>query len=166
MVRKAIMVIMVVLVTLFVAGTASAGSSINLDEITKNVPIGGTVDFTVTLQTSNTGPGVIAWRIESGDPITAKLESEPLDKFGYITVTTPPSSQPFTLTVKAGDGAVVGQEYLVRLSYCTGTGPCEGNTARARAEAGAIPTPELSTSILTATGLIGLIGLVRMKRKD
>lgn len=166
MIRKAIMVVMAVLVALFMVGTASAGSAIGLDKITKNVPIGGTVDFKVTLQTSNTGPGVIAWRIDQTDPITANLESEPLSKFGGIIVSTPPETQTFILTVAAGEDAVVGQEYIVRLSYCTGTEPCEGNTARARAEAGVIPTPELSTSILTATGLIGLIGLVRMRRKD
>lgn len=160
-------VLISVLTILSTVNPVSAGSVIGLDEITKDVPIGGTVDFTVTLQTTNTGPGVMAWRVNPmNQPITAELDNKGLSKFGFVSINTPPSPKTFTLTVAAGNGAVVGHEYLVELNYCTGTEPCEGNTAIARAQAGVIPTPELSPSILTAVGLIGLIGLVRMRRKD
>lgn len=160
MVKKAMMAVMAVLVVLFMVGTASADTTITLDSLTKDVPIGGTVDFTVTLSSDTNGS--LQWDVAiPADPITAKIAPGAFAKSGNVGVTVPPNVQIFTLTVKAEDGAVVGQKYKVKVKYFNTEQDLE-----AMATAGTIPTPELSTSILTAAGLIGLIGLVRYRRKD
>jgi hypothetical protein len=158
--------LIMVLAVLLLAGAASAGSTVTLPVDTKNVAIGGSTNFNVVLNTSYQGPGTLNW--VTGDPaITATLDGGALATSGHIDVNTEKNvEQVHTLTVAIGSGAVVGQEYIVDINYCHGNGKCEDSNIRARAEGTVIPTPELGTSILTATGLVGLLGLVRMRRKE
>lgn len=170
-INNLLLILISVLMILSMANAVDAWATLSLDETTKSVPVGGTVDFIVTLRTNDTF-GTINWNIAPADPITAKwkvLSGSGLvdgsQKSGTITTAGMSTDRIFKLTVTAGNGAVIGQKYLVDINYCTGV-MCTNNAAIAIAEAGVIPTPELSPSILTAIGLIGLIGLVRMRRKD
>ncbi len=158
--------LIMVLAVLLLAGAASAGSTVTLPVDTKEAPIGGSITYDVVLNTSHPGPGNLTW--VTGDPaITATLDGGTLATSGYIHVNTVKNvEQPHTLTVAVGSGAVVGHEYSVDINYCSEKGECEDEEIKARAEATVIPTPELSTVILTSGGLVGMLGLMRIRRKE
>lgn len=149
---KKIMAIAVVLMTLFVGG-ALAAATIGLDKLVKDVPIGGDVHFTVTLDTDTAGD--LEWHAAS--PLIATMDG---DSSGSISISSPGVST-HDLKVSAGSGVVVGQKYKITLIFL--------NTAQdieAVATAGGVPVPELSTSILTAAGMIGLLGMVMFRKRD
>ncbi len=158
--------LIMVLAVLLLAGAASAGSTVTLPVDTKNVAIGGSTNFNVVLNTSFQGPGTLNW--VTGDPaITATLDGGAPATSGHINVNTAKNvEQAHTLTVAIGSGAVVGQEYIVDINYCHGNGKCEDEEIKARAEGTVIPTPELSTVALMSAGLVGIFGLVRIRRKE
>jgi hypothetical protein len=163
--------LIMVLAVLLLAGAASAGSTMTLPVNTKEVDIGSSTDFKIVLDTSHSGPGTISWT--TSDPaITATLDGGTLATSGQIDVTTVPFvEQPHTLTVAIGAGAVAQQEYSVDVNYCfeapgNGKAVCGNGKIKAKAQATVIPTPELSTILFTATGFVGLLGLVRMRRKE
>lgn len=158
MVKKAIMTVLIVLL---VAGIVSAGSTLTLDELTKSVNIGDSVDFTVTLSTTHVGPGTLSWESEDS-VITASLDGASLAGSGEIGVSTPPSPQDHTLTVFAGPAAIAGTEYAVYVYYCY-EDTCDGQKVRAQAEAGVTPVPEVATAGLVGLGLVGLVALRRKK---
>ncbi len=164
--------IMALIVLISMAGLASAGSTLTLPVGIKDVKIGDPIgtDFEVILNTSHAGSGVISWDT-SESFVQASMDGEPFSNSGHIDVDTQKDrEQAHTLTVRLTSGATIGEEYGVFLNYCYGerggSAQCQGNAAKAKAEATVNPTPELSTSILTATGLIGLVGLVRLRRKN
>lgn len=168
--------LLLVVVSLLTIGVVSAldFATLDLDQRVKELPIGGTVDFTVYLDVTTIGDNnpdqrTISWQIPGGYPIEAKLDSESYAKSGHMHFVPPSSSEwskTFTLAVKTTNGAEAGKAYPITISYCEGGGSCFGETAVAKTTAGVIPTPELSTSVLTAIGLVGLIGLVKLRRKD
>lgn len=148
---KKIITIAVVLMTLFIGG-AYAAATIGLDALVKDVPIGGDVTFTVTLDTDTTGD--LLWSTQS--PLTATMDG---DSSGSISITSTGVST-HALKVAAGSGAVVGQKYKIKLIFLNSEQDIE-----AVATAGGVPVPELSTSILTATGLVGLLGMVMFRKR-
>ncbi len=163
--------LIMVLAVLLLAGAASAGSTITLPVPTKDVAIGSSTDFNVVLDTTHEGNGTLNWETDNSS-ITATLDGGTLATSGSIPVTTVKNEpQSHTLTVVVGSGAVVGQEYSVDINYCyakgnSGKEKCEDGKIKARAEATVVPTPELSTVILTSGGLVGMLGLMRIRRKE
>lgn len=163
--------IMILIVLLSMTGIASAGSNLNLLVDTKEVQIGNSTgtDFTVLLNTSHNGPGRISWNTDD-EPLEAKIDGANFSESGEIQVVTDKNvEQSHILTVRTTRGATVGQEYSVYLNYCFGNGgksECESEKAKAKAEATVLPTPELSTAVLMSAGLIGIFGLVRIRKKE
>ena len=159
--------LIMVLAVLLLAGAASAGTTVTLPVNTKDVAIGGSTTFDVVLATSHEGNGTLNWEADDS-AITATLDGGTLATSGHIDVVTVKNvPQSHTLTVVVGAGAVVGQEYSVDVNYCYGNpAVCDNGKIKARAEATVIPTPELSTVILTSGGLIGMLGLMRIRRKE
>jgi hypothetical protein len=141
--------LLIALFLLILTDTASAGASIGLDDLQKEVLVGGTVDFTVILKSTYNGDGVLAWGTDDS-AITATLNGGTMAMNGNIGVHTSPGQQSFTLTVAAGDGAVNGKTYNIQINYCyqlQENTVCERNIAKATAEADIIPTPELDIGI-------------------
>ncbi len=166
--RKSLIMVLAVLLT---AGAVSAGSTITLPVPTKDVDIGSSTDFNVVLDTTHPGNGTLNWETKDS-AITATLDGGALAKSGHIDVnTTKNVPQSHILTVAVGSGAVVNKEYSVEINYCYEKGnsekeKCEDGTVKAKAEATVVPTPELPTISLTVGGLVGILGLVRMRRKE
>lgn len=170
--------IAIILATLFLVGTASAiqtpDATITPSTSTKNVIIGSStgVDFVLTLTAlkgNAVGEGTLIW--DSGDStIVARMDNTgSFVSSGSFDVTTVLNSpQDHTLTVKTADGVINGQSYPITINFCRpDSGECVGTgKVRATASATVIPTPELSTSVFTAVGLIGLLGMVKFSKKN
>ncbi len=158
--------LIIVLAVLLLAGAASAGSTITLPVPTKDVAIGSSTDFNVVLDTTHQGNGTLNWET-SDSAITATLNGGTLATSGHIDIVTVKKvPQSYTLTVAVGSGAVVGQEYSVDINYCYANGKCDNGKIKAKAEGTVIPTPELGTIVLMSAGLVGIFGLVRIRRKE
>lgn len=152
--------LLVLMVAIVMIGTANAGSQLTVDDIDKEVPVGGSVSFTLTLNTSDSGTGRFDWFTLPIDPvISTDIDG---DTDGSISFSnTPNVDQTFTLTVTAGDGATVGNTYETTVEYYGGT-PVR---LKAMVTAGTPVIPEANTAILTSAGIIGLIGLITIRRR-
>ncbi len=145
-------------------GPSMAASYITPDDKVKDIIPGGIATFYIKLSTTD-GSGQLKWSINGAEPITAKIDSESFDKHGYVDVTYPPEDHYYTLTVQTDGVLVDGEEYEVQLDYEVPGSHLAGETLRARAYVG-VMVPELSTTILSTVGLIGLLGLLRFRRND
>ncbi len=156
------MVVIFVLATLLTAGAASASSLVPDQEI-KNIPVGGSVSFTLTLTSSYTESGVLTWQVYNSPPITASVDGAAIGATG----TTPSFAviknipQTHTLTVYADQNAVVGQSYDVQVNYLG-----QNLILRAMVTPTVEPIPEVSTMALTSVGMLGLLGMVMLRRRD
>ena len=160
--------IITMLITMFVLiGTASAGYNLTLPVKDKEIPIGGETTFAVILTTDpGITNGTLAWEVVDGAPISAKLDGASFASSGEISVDTDTLVPvTYTLTVQTVSGAIVGAVYEVYVSYCK-EDTCEDNRVRASATGTVVPTPELSTGILSTVGLLGLFGLVKFSKKN
>jgi hypothetical protein len=159
---KKTLILYVVGIIMLLAGIASATSLVPDSEI-KNIPIGGTVDFTLTLNPSYTETGSLEWQTFDA-PITARINNVGTfalsGSYGPFSVTKL-VSKTFILTVAADSNAVVGQQYDVEVDYLNTV-----SVIKARATTTVDPVPELSTSILTITGLVGLVLLINTRRRN
>lgn len=162
MVNKMIMTVTFVLVALLTVGTASATSLVPDSEV-KNIPIGGSVSFTLTLNPSKTESGALTWEVFNTPPITASVDGAAIGATG----TTPSFavsagvSQTHTLTVYADSSAVEGQLYDIQVNYLG-----QNLILRAMTTPAVNPIPETSTMALTSVGVIGLLGMVMFRRRD
>ncbi len=160
MIKKIITIAMVVLATLFLVGAASA-TSLTPDSEVKNIPVGGSVSFTLTLSSSQTESGVLAWTTFD-TPITASVDGAATGATGttpsFAVVKDTP--QTHTLTVYADANAVQGHTYYVQVDYL-------GQNLRLRAMVSPAvePIPELNTMALTSVGMIGLLGMIMLRRR-
>ncbi len=168
MTKKTITIVIVMLVALiYMAGTAAATGDILIHPDTPTITVGvdpnavsppleveyvgwgtaGTTAYNVIVSRNSDNyvpPGCTVSGTITGDPQTVELT---------------------TCIIPTSD---VGAPYHVYASAACPTGGCEG-TSRSRSltvDAPLNPIPELGTSVLVATGLIGLLGLVRSRRRD
>lgn len=171
MTRKRLIIAIVVLITLLMVGIASADQIILDPEAVLEINVTEIGHYTLTLKT-NVDPigGYMSW-VSDSPLIWAGIDAAPTGQSGTKTITTSSTcsgsgnaricTQIFDLQVEPQSGITLYEQHDVTVTYSTVHG-----VARAMATASDIPIPELGTSILTATGLIGLIGLVRSRRKD
>lgn len=154
-------IVIFVLAILLATGTASA-TSIVPDQEVKNVPIGGSVSFTLTLTSSYTESGTLTWQVFNSPPITASIDGAAIGAFG----TTPSFAviagvpQTHTLTVYADATAVPNQLYDIQVNYLG-----QNLILRAMTTPAVDPIPEMNTMALTSVGMIGLLGMVFYRRK-
>lgn len=149
---KKMTTIAIVLMTLFV-GAAYAAATIGLDDLNKNVPIGGSVHFTVTLNTDTAGD--LKWSA-ANPPISATMDG---DSSGSISVS--PGETTHDFEVFADTTAVQGKVYKLKLIFLN-----EEQDIEAVATGSVEPIPELNTMALTSLGVIGLLGMVMFRRRD
>lgn len=150
MVKKMI-TIAAILMTLFV-GVAYAAATLTLDDLNKNVPIGGSVHFTVTLNTDTAGE--LKWY--SASPITATIDGV---SGGSMSIASAGETT-HDLEVFAPGTAVKGHVYKVKVMFLD-----EEAELEAVATGSVEPIPELNTMALTSVGIIGLLGMVMFKRR-
>ncbi len=161
MTKKIITAVIVMLATLFLIGAASAASvditsTAPIDPITGAyiIPINGMSAYaSVNLQAEYMG-----WILPATYDIQVRAGNE--DPTGTIVWSVPITAMPFsTFTAPIAWIPTTSGLYTVY---------AEGNKIGKIRSAVQVtnPIPESSTSILTATGLIGLFGLVRSRRRD
>lgn len=167
MTNKTITAAIIVLAALFMVGTASATDQITVNpDTTLDIDVGTVGHYTLTL-TTNIDPidGRLYW--ESDDSlIWANIGDAPVDIYGDMTITTSSTcsgtgksqvcTQTFDLQVEPQSGITLNEQHDVTVTYENING-----VAKAMATAGTIPTPEVATVILVASGLIGLVVLRR-----
>jgi len=146
---------------------ASAGSSLAVDNVQKTISPGGTQTFKLTLTTTNSGTGTLTWWSDAG--ISAAIDGD-ADGSHSFTISSPNT---FTLEVNADPTIVDGTEYITTVMYSGGDClDANGNSKPScRVALGALVTPgvitpEVSTVGLMSVGIIGLIGLVKLRRKN
>lgn len=163
MIKKMTMAVVTMLIALLMIGVASAGPDIQVlpdtGGDTIQIPVDGVtdaytligleVDWTGWTGCSATTPCVYSAEIldENGVQVWSASGSQTSGPSWIETADewVPSSSLTKSYTLYA-DGHF--KKYLKTIEQPIG------------------PIPELSTSILTATGLVGLLGLVRLRRKD
>lgn len=141
---------------------ASAYVDLTIAPTSKDIPVGTIGDFIITLKTSDVGKGELKWKTD--DPrVTARINGEGrFKKSGVFSFTnTPDVAQTFILEVQPQDGATLGQPVEIEIDY-------KGKKGKVKAEvtASVTPVPELSTVVLMSVGLIAMIGLVKMRRRN
>jgi len=156
--------VLCVFIMMLTTGLASATAQLTVDELEKEVPLGGTVDFTITVLDSEAQPAAaLGWH--TYDPlITANIPgSGTLTQNGAYTPIAIVANTPtaFTLKVAADPNAVLNNKVRVKVLYFNTELDLE-----ALVTAAVIPTPELPTSALMSVGLIGLFGMVYLRRKN
>lgn len=151
-------IIIPLIVLLSAVSLASAGPAVlDVTPLTQDIPVGTTGTYALTLTT--TVAGALSW--DTGTPLlSASIDGAPAGQTGSIAVGVGTSAH--TLSVTPLSGITIGTPYDIDLSHTQGGGV----TAKATATAGVVPIPELSTVALMSAGMIGLFGLVRVRRKD
>jgi hypothetical protein len=159
--RTKIIATVALVMLLSTAMIASAGSTVAVNPLNQNINIGSTGTYTLTLDTTYTGPASLKWDADSAF-VVASINGQPLAQTGTYSFTSTGGVQTFTLEAKPLSGVTVGTETDILVAFSQGG----SITAKASASAGVIPAPELSTVTLMSAGMIGLFGLVRIKRRD
>lgn len=175
MVRKELITLMVVLSVIGIAAAATI-AELTISPKTQTIDVtpspNPVVTYTVTLKTNDPAgsPGELSvstddsavWAKVGGTP-TSQFSSHPFtvagvpDSDGVITMT-------FSLSAtvdEANEASVTNENHKIRVKYQDK----EGETL-AMVTGNITPVPEVSTGILMSAGLIGLVGLVRFRRKD
>lgn len=163
-------VTMVILTMLIATGIASAADQIAVDPSTVlDIDVGAIGHFTLTLKTSaDAKGGNLDWASDNS-LIWAGIDGAPTGQFGVKAISTSSTcsgtpqicTQTFDLQVEPQSGITLNEQHDITVTYKNAKG-----VAKAMATASGNPIPELSTIALTSAGLIGLIGLVRFRRKD
>jgi len=159
-----ILVFAVFVMVISTASLASATGQLTVDSLEKTVPLGGTVDFTVTVNDTEAQTAATLQWVTGNPNITANIPG--LGSFvqagSYnpvvIAANTPTT---FTLRVKADANATVGSKVNVRVFYLDQVADLQAVVTTS-----VVPTPEVPTSALMAVGLIGLVSVVRFGRKN
>jgi len=165
-------IIMLLIASIILVGTVSAHSegkclaTLTIPDDDKTVLVGNTVNFTLNLMPDSNGAGSFTWVAPS--PLTAKIDPEEFSSSGGVQFNTDNGVlYTRTLTVMANSGVEIGHPYVVTVTYCEwGLPACKDTHIMTTAQGTITPTPELSTAIFTAAGLIGLIGLIKFSKKE
>lgn len=158
MTKKIITVAIAILMTLFVAGAADASPNVVINPDTGAdpvlIPVGGLAGL---------GANYISWPCTTLNSCEYSVQVIDLSvggvRFDIDGVSTSSSwSVPITWAPTESD---IGNEFIIS------AGGAYPKTRYAKVvEQPASVLPELGTVILTTTGLIGLVGLVRLRRRD
>ena len=159
--RNKIIATVALVMLLSTAMIASAGSTVTVNPLNQQINIGSTGTYTLKLDTTYTGVAHLSWDTDNAF-VVASINGKPLAQTGQFDFTSTGGVQTFTLVAKPQSGITVGDETDILISFSQGG----SITAKASATAGVIPAPELSTVTLMSAGMIGLFGLVRIKRRD
>lgn len=145
---------------------AAAYANMTVAPLTQDIGIGTNGSYLVTLITNQEGSANLEWITESPvifatvGPVGGPF-SEPLAQTGSYPFTAVTGVQTFELRVQPQSGATVGTEYDISVIF-----DHDVVGVKALATAGVTPIPELSTVALISTGVVGLFGLARVRRRD
>lgn len=159
-------IIVSVMMTLLMIGSASADPVINilpssgpnvLPDGTIEVPVGSDAFTTIGLSASYTG-----WVAGNAYSVQVIRDSDGTVVFNHVHSGGLPAANYIAEIhwIPAGD---LGQTYTVDAWGITSSGR---RTWKVETTAPVNPTPELPTSALMAVGLIGLIGVSKLRRKN
>lgn len=163
--KKGLIVIISMLALLVsLTGIAGATGSITVDQLKKEVPLGGTTVFKVNATSADIQHGIIKWDTES-PLITGNFTGTNYTQNGSSDVVSLMGNDYFLFTVKVNPNAQVGKLYNIPLSLYTQDG-VQQLKLQGLVTAGVVPIPELNSGVLISAGLVGLLGLVRLKRKN
>lgn len=138
-----------------------APATLIVSPLSQDINVGNTGIYTLTLNTPFVGTVTLSWDTGSPD-VLARIGAAPPAQAGSFSFTNTGGSTTHTLAVTPVSGVTTGMEYDIDISHSQGGSA----TVRARATAGVVPIPELSTVVLMSAGMVGLFGLARMQRKD
>lgn len=152
-----------------------AGSGVNaqlgINPLEKDIDIETVGHYTLTLTTNVDvdSSGQLTWKTDDQN-ITAGIDAAPSGQSGSITISKSSTcvgspqvcTATFDIQVKPLNGITPNTAHSIILSAFNNTNTGE---MTAVVTAGINPVPELATGILMAAGLIGLVGLVRYKKK-
>ena len=154
--RRNLAIIAILLSTVIVA---SALSTIDINPKSKKIKIGKTGQYEIILKTDVIGLSKLDWETDSPD-ILASIGGQPPGQTGSFDFNSNGKTQVFKIDVTPQAGAVVGKTYHVKISFLNTNSEVEATVT-----GDVVPTPELATGLLMITGLVGLFGIARFKRK-
>lgn len=174
--RKSIVTLMTMLLVIGIAAAATY-ADLSIDPKTQTIDITGSPNpvktYTVTLETDDPAGSDGALVVNTDDPaIWAEIGDTTPDVrssiYPFTVAGTPDANGIITMTFslyatvdEANEASVNNENHAIKVKYFD----TEGEVI-AMVTGRLDPIPELSTSILTAAGMVGLFGLVRLKRKD
>ena len=151
----------VAFVLLLMVSVAFAYSELRVSPRTQEIKVGTNGTYTVTLDTDS-GNGSLHWDTNSPNILARIGGVGTFKKNGFYDFTsTGVDGQTFTLEVQPQDGVTINQKYKTTVTYKN-----QLQEAEATVTASTIPTPEPATIVTAAVGLIGLVSLVRYRKKD
>lgn len=162
---KKIAAIIIGIISLSVIAMAVSQLTVSPDTV-QDIDVGAIGHYTLTLTTS-TDPigGSLHWHADDAK-IWAGIDAAPTGQTGDEPITTSSTcsagvcTQTFDLQVQPQSGITLNVVHDITVDYLNDHG-----VAKAMVTASGNPVPEVSTGLLVTTGLIGLVGLVRYKRK-
>lgn len=145
-------------------------AQLGLNPLSKDIDIGTVGHFTLTLTTNvNANGGQLTWQTD--DPlILAGIDAVPSGQSGSLTISKNSAcagspqicTATFDIQVKPQNGITANTDHSITLSAFNNQNT---DKVTATVTGGINPVPELAVGILMTAGLIGLIGLVRYKKK-
>ncbi len=162
---RKVLILIAMLVSTAVLAAAYAELTVDPDE--QEILVGDIGEYTLTLNTDQAGDRQMSW--DTGTPVILArvgkaddIEDQTLSQTGsYNFDSSGADGQEFKLHIKPTDDAEINEHYDVSIAFGSGAWHIG-----ALVTATVIPIPELSTIALTSAGLLGMIGLVRTRRKD
>lgn len=162
---KKIAAIIIGIISLSVIAMAVAQLTVSPDTV-QNIDVGSIGHYTLTLTTSTDAKGgSLHWHSDSA-LIWAGIGAAPTGQTGDKSITMSSTcsggvcTQTFDLQVQPQSGITLDVVHDITVDYLDQHG-----VAKAMVTASGNPVPEVSTVLLMTAGLIGLVGLVRYKRK-
>lgn len=158
--KKLIVAILLTLIPL-----AAAYATLTVDPVKQDIPIGTDGSYKVTLVTDNSGPSHMEWITDDSKilavigPVGGPFGS--MSQAGSYAFNAVAGVQIFELRVSPQPGVIVNTEYDISTIF-----KHDKKGVKAVVTASANPTPEMPTVALLGTGLVGLIGIARYRRKD
>ena len=157
----------IAMVMISLIGIAAAWANLGISPDTQSIYVGTYGYYTLTLDSSDSG-SALNWATDSPTIVASIKDSSsasyPADvQVGTLPISYTGGSGPHTydLRVMPISGAVVPSTHDISVGFLTQ----QGWTKAVVTGSGNI-VPELPTSTLLTVGLIGLIGIVKLRRKD
>lgn len=165
---KKTLTILAILLTVGIGAAAFITAQLDISPAQQDIDIAAVGTYTLTLTTNaDAKGGTLTWQAD--DPaLIANINGAPVTQTGSMIIPTSSTcsgtplscTQTFDLKASPQSGITTG------LHSITVTAFNQVGVAKAMVSGGVNPVPEIPAGILTATGLIGLIGLVRYRKKN
>lgn len=148
-------------ILLLMTGVASAAfAELAIDPNTQNINVGETGIYTITLNTSDTGSGMLQWSTSSPLILARIGTTGSFAEGGSLSFDNTPSvDQTFTLEVEPQSDITLNSMYEVEVDYKGGP----MRKIRAIVTGEIVPVPEIATVGLVSAGLVGMVLLRRRK---